>query len=71
MLWMVINQFYSNAFKEHKGDTRYLCKLIAKLTGRTSLKPMLECESDVNLLKTLQTSFWKKLRKLELIWINL
>ena len=33
---------------------------MVKLTGGTSVNPMPECESDKNLLKTLQTSFWKK-----------
>ena len=30
---MVKSQFYTNAFKEHKGDTRYLYKLMVELTN--------------------------------------
>ena len=60
MLWMVKNQFYTNTFKGHKGDTRYLYKLMAKLTGETSFNPMPECESDEKLAENFVNFFLKK-----------
>ena len=60
MLWMVSNQFYTNAFREHKGDIRYLYKLMVKLTGGTSDNTIPECKSDEKLTENFSHFFLEK-----------
>ena len=71
MLWMVKNQFYTDVLKEHICDTRYLYKLMAKLTGESSVNPVSECEIDEKLAENFVNFCLEKTKKLELIWINL
>ena len=65
MFRMVKDQFYTNAFKEHKGDTWYLYKLMAKLTGETSVNQMPECESDEKLAENIVNFFLEKIKKIK------
>ena len=57
------NQFYTNAFKEHKDDTRYLYTLMAILTVGSSVNPMPECESDEKLAENFVNFFLGKKTK--------
>ena len=46
MLNSVKTEYFMKEFEQHKGNTKHLYKLVAKLTGYTSVNPLPEIDSD-------------------------
>ena len=42
----VRTEYFKKEFEQYKGNTKHLCKLVAKLTGCTSVNPLPEMDSD-------------------------
>ena len=49
LLYLMKRDYLKTQFQDHKGNTKHLYKLMAKLTGGVSVNPLLDSNSDVEL----------------------
>ena len=63
-LYVMKRDYLKTQFQDHKGNSKYLYKLMAKLTGGVSVNSMPDSNSDVELANDFGNFFWNKIVKI-------
>ena len=61
MIYLAKRNYYKHEFKNHKGNTKHLYKLMSKLTGRINANPMPDGKSNNDIAEDFTEYFLQKL----------
>ena len=60
LLYLMKRDYLKTQFQDHKGNSKHLNKLMAKLTGGVSVDPMPDSNLDMELANDFAYFFWTK-----------